>query len=129
MKFCSMGQLHGEASTVPRRLLVVGRKPCIGTALHQDTRNRNIPVQKDAIMTKVESKLATLVAGVLLVCLVFAQAAQADEGMWTFDNFPSKTLGQSMASRPRRSGSTTYAYRRCASPAGARRRSFLRRDW
>ena len=93
MKFCSMGQLHGEASTVPRRLLVVGRKPCISTALHQDTKNRNIPVQKDAILTKVESKLATLVAGVLLVCLVFAQAAQADEGMWTFDNFPSKTVG------------------------------------
>ncbi len=56
-------------------------------------RNRNIPVQKDAIMTKVESKLATLVAGVLLVCLAFAQAAQAEEGMWTFDNFPSKTVG------------------------------------
>ncbi len=44
-------------------------------------------------MTKVGSKLATLVAGVLLVCLVFAQAALADEGMWTFDNFPSKTVG------------------------------------
>ena len=44
-------------------------------------------------MTKVESKLATLVAGILLVCFGFAQAAQADEGMWTFDNFPSKTVG------------------------------------
>ena len=44
-------------------------------------------------MTKVQSKLATLVAGVLLVCLVFAQAALADEGMWTFNNFPSKTVG------------------------------------
>jgi hypothetical protein len=56
-------------------------------------KNRDIPVQKDAIMTKVESKLATLVAGILLVCFGFAQAAQADEGMWTFDNFPSKTVG------------------------------------
>ena len=44
-------------------------------------------------MTKMESKLTTLFAGVVLVCLVFAQAAQADEGMWTFDNFPSKTVG------------------------------------
>ena len=43
-------------------------------------------------MTKMESKLTTLFAGVVLVCLVFAQAAQADEGMWTFDNFPSKTV-------------------------------------
>ena len=43
-------------------------------------------------MTKTESKLTTVFAGVLL-CLVFAQAAQADEGMWTFDNFPSKTVG------------------------------------
>jgi len=25
--------------------------------------------------------------------LVFAQAAQAEEGMWTFDDFPSKTVG------------------------------------
>jgi hypothetical protein len=58
-----------------------------------EARNRNIPVQKDPIMTKLESKLATLVAAVLLVCLAFAQAAQAEEGMWTFDNFPSKTVG------------------------------------
>jgi hypothetical protein len=48
---------------------------------------------KDAIMTKAESKLATLVAGVLLLGLVFAQAAHADEGMWTFNNFPSSTVG------------------------------------
>jgi hypothetical protein len=51
-------------------------------------------------MTKVESKLATLVAGVLLVCLVFAQPAQADEGMWTFDNFPSKTVGKKYGFTP-----------------------------
>jgi hypothetical protein len=44
-------------------------------------------------MTKAESKLATLVAGVLLLGLVFAQAAHADEGMWTFNNFPSSTVG------------------------------------
>ncbi|MGB9236461.1 MAG: S46 family peptidase [Terriglobales bacterium] len=44
-------------------------------------------------MTRTQSKLATLVAALVLVCLVLAQAAQADEGMWTFDNFPSKTVG------------------------------------
>ncbi len=43
-------------------------------------------------MTK-QSKRATLAAAMLLACLVFAQAARADEGMWTFDNFPSKTVG------------------------------------
>ena len=45
-------------------------------------------------MTNVESKLATLVAGVLLVCLVFAQPAQADEGMWTFRQFSIKDRGE-----------------------------------
>jgi hypothetical protein len=44
-------------------------------------------------MTNIGSRLATLVAGVLLLCFMFAQAAQADEGMWTFDNFPSSTVG------------------------------------
>ncbi|MGO9168374.1 MAG: S46 family peptidase, partial [Candidatus Sulfotelmatobacter sp.] len=44
-------------------------------------------------MTNLQSKLATPVAGVLLLCLLFAQVALADEGMWTFDNFPSKTVG------------------------------------
>ena len=43
-------------------------------------------------MAKMESNFKTLAAGVL-ACLVFAQAARADEGMWTFDNFPSKTVG------------------------------------
>ena len=53
-------------------------------------------------MTKMESKLTTLFAGVLLLCLVFAQAAQADEGMWTFDNFPSKTVGTKYGFTPSR---------------------------
>ena len=51
-------------------------------------------------MTKVESKLATLVAGVLLVCFVFAPAAQAEEGMWTFNNFPSKAVGEKYGFTP-----------------------------
>jgi len=37
-------------------------------------------------MRKLESKLANAGRGVSLVCLVFAQAAQAKEGMWTFDD-------------------------------------------
>jgi hypothetical protein len=51
-------------------------------------------------MTKVESKLAMLVAGLLLLCLVFAQAALADEGMWTFNNFPSSTVGKKYGFAP-----------------------------
>ncbi len=43
-------------------------------------------------MTKIERKSAALVAALLFVCLAFTQAALADEGMWTFDNFPSKTV-------------------------------------
>jgi hypothetical protein len=53
-------------------------------------------------MTKMESKFITLFAGVLLLCLVIAQAAQADEGMWTFDNFPSKTVGTKYGFTPSR---------------------------
>src|SRR5580693_8219564 len=37
-------------------------------------------------------RLATLAAAAL-VFVAFDEAAQADEGMWTFDNFPSKTVG------------------------------------
>ena len=37
-------------------------------------------------------RLATLAAAAL-VFVAFGKAAQADEGMWTFDNFPSKTVG------------------------------------
>jgi hypothetical protein len=44
-------------------------------------------------MTNLLLKLATIVAGVLFLCLLFAQVVLADEGMWTFDNFPSKTVG------------------------------------
>jgi len=43
---------------------------------------------------------ATLVAGTLLICLAFAQVALADEGMWTFDNFPSKTVGEKYGFTP-----------------------------
>ncbi len=45
-------------------------------------------------MTNIEWKRATLLAVLLLAGLAFlAQSMRADEGMWTFDNFPSKTVG------------------------------------
>ena len=44
-------------------------------------------------MTNVQVKLATIIAGALFLCVLFAQVVLADEGMWTFDNFPSKAVG------------------------------------
>ena len=40
-----------------------------------------------------QSSCGTLFAALLAVCLSLTPAMQADEGMWTFDNFPSKTVG------------------------------------
>jgi hypothetical protein len=40
----------------------------------------------------IQSRVATVLAGMLVTCLVLIQATQAEEGMWTFDNFPSKTV-------------------------------------
>ncbi|MFZ3264377.1 MAG: S46 family peptidase [Terriglobales bacterium] len=46
------------------------------------------------MMTNIEWKRLTLLASLALVCLaLFTQSIRADEGMWTFDNFPSKTVG------------------------------------
>ena len=44
-------------------------------------------------MMKNFSERATLLASFLLVCAALTQSVWADEGMWTFDNFPSKTVG------------------------------------
>ncbi len=44
-------------------------------------------------MTINLSKRAGALAALLTVCLALAVSAQADEGMWAFDNFPSKTVG------------------------------------
>ena len=41
---------------------------------------------------KRHSKRAGLLAIFLLVCLVLPLVMRADEGMWTFDNFPAKTV-------------------------------------
>lgn len=43
-------------------------------------------------MTNFQSKCARWLAGFLLVGMALTQSLQADEGMWTFDNFPSKTV-------------------------------------
>jgi hypothetical protein len=49
------------------------------------------------------SKCAGLVAGLLVVCLAFTQSIQAEEGMWTFDNFPSKTVATKYGFSPSQS--------------------------
>src|SRR5271170_5580803 len=53
--------------------------------------------------TKNLSKCASLIAGLLLICLVVTQSLQADEGMWTFDNFPSKTVAAKYGFTPSQS--------------------------
>jgi hypothetical protein len=49
--------------------------------------------KRNAMMTINLSKRAGALAALLTVCLALAVSAQADEGMWAFDNFPSKTVG------------------------------------
>ena len=43
-------------------------------------------------MTINLSKRAATLAALPVACLAFTLSAFADEGMWTFDNFPSKTV-------------------------------------
>jgi hypothetical protein len=53
------------------------------------------------MMTNIGLKRGTLLAGFLLVGLsLFTQLMQAEEGMWTFDNFPSKTVGEKYGFTP-----------------------------
>ena len=53
------------------------------------------------MITNIQSKRATLLASLLLVCLaLLTQSMQAEEGMWTFDNFPSKTVGEKYGFTP-----------------------------
>lgn len=42
--------------------------------------------------TNYRTKVTTLIASLILTCLASPPALQADEGMWTFDNFPSQTV-------------------------------------
>ncbi len=53
--------------------------------------------------TKNLSKCASLVAGLLLACLTLTQSMSAEEGMWTFDNFPSKTVAAKYGFTPSQS--------------------------
>ena len=53
--------------------------------------------------TKKLSKFARLMAGLLLACLALSQSMLADEGMWTFDNFPSKTVASKYGFAPSQS--------------------------
>lgn len=41
----------------------------------------------------MQFKITISLAAALVACLMTAQFLHADEGMWTFDNFPSKTVG------------------------------------
>lgn len=41
---------------------------------------------------QLKRALTASIAGLLLVCLASPPATRADEGMWTFDNFPSKAV-------------------------------------
>ncbi len=49
------------------------------------------------------SKCAGLVASLLVICVAFTQSIQAEEGMWTFDNFPSKTVAAKYGFAPSQS--------------------------
>jgi Peptidase S46 len=46
------------------------------------------------------TKLATLADVVLLVCIASPLLLHADEGMWTFNNFPSQTVGRKYGFAP-----------------------------
>jgi hypothetical protein len=47
--------------------------------------------------------LSTLAAGLLAACLVLTQAMPAEEGMWTFDNFPAQTMAAKYGFTPSQS--------------------------
>jgi hypothetical protein len=49
------------------------------------------------------SKCAGLIVGLLAACLTLTQSLRADEGMWTFDNFPSKMVGSKYGFSPSQS--------------------------
>jgi hypothetical protein len=48
--------------------------------------------KRKGIMSTIQSKRAALLAGLMMACLALTTAIEADEGMWTFDNFPSKAV-------------------------------------
>jgi hypothetical protein len=40
-----------------------------------------------------QSQISAVLGGLLLACLALPQPMRAEEGMWTFDNFPAKAVG------------------------------------
>src|ERR1700739_1276558 len=53
----------------------------------------------DPMNPRRQTKLA-FVAALLVTCLALSQGMTADEGMWTFDNFPSKVLAANYGFSP-----------------------------
>ncbi len=51
-------------------------------------------------MKHKQRKFAVVLGGVVLLCAAWTQLARADEGMWTFDNFPSKVVGEKYGFTP-----------------------------
>lgn len=51
-------------------------------------------------MTNIRPKHASMLAGLIFLCLASAQFLHAEEGMWTFDNFPSQTVGEKYGFTP-----------------------------
>lgn len=51
-------------------------------------------------MTNIQPKRATTLACLIFLCLASSRFLHADEGMWTFDNFPSKTVGEKYGFTP-----------------------------
>ena len=51
-------------------------------------------------MSNLRAIRAAMVAGIILFFVVSTRSVRADEGMWTFDNFPAKTVGSKYGFTP-----------------------------
>jgi len=67
-----------------------------------ETQGGDFQLQEE-LNTKNLSKCASLVAGCLVTCLALMQSMQGEEGMWTFDNFPSKAVSAKYGFAPSQS--------------------------
>jgi len=81
-------------------------------------------------MRKLESKLATLVAGVSFGVFGVRAGGASGRGHVDFRQFSVQDRGDKIRLHALAGlAVTTYSCRRCVSRAGVRRRSFLPRDW
>ncbi|WP_306302031.1 hypothetical protein [Brevundimonas abyssalis] len=71
----------------------------------------------------------TVSAAVLALAAFASSAAQADEGMWTFDNFPTATVNAKYGTDIDQRGWTACAARPSVCPAAARPRWSRARGW